>query len=70
MSFMWMYGLARDIERLAGVEIYKKYGQEIMECLKRDCSENWRVVRYPDDQEILDTIKDIVNFYEANKRKE
>lgn len=70
MSFMWMYGLARDIERLAGKEIYNKYGQEIIECLKQDCSENWVVVRSPDDQEILDTIEDVVNFYEGNKKKE
>ena len=63
MSFMWMYGLARDIERLTGKEIYQKYGQEIIDCLKHDCEMDDHEMRYPDDDEIITAVKSIVAYY-------
>ena len=63
MSFMWMYGLARDIERLAGKEVYAKYGQDIIDCLKRDCRDDDGELVSPSDEEIIDVVNAIVNYY-------
>lgn len=52
MSFHWMRCVAQDIRKMAGDEIYQRYGQEIIDCLKRTCSENFEIARYPDDDEI------------------
>lgn len=63
MSFMWMYGLARDIERLAGKEVYQKYGQAIIDYLKDDCEMDNHEMRYPDDDEIIASVKSIIAYY-------
>lgn len=63
MTFMWMHGLSRDIERLVGKEVYNQYGQEILDCLKRDCSEHWDIVRYPDDEEIIAVANAIIDYH-------
>lgn len=63
MSFMWMYGLARDIERLAGKEVYTKYGQDIIDCLKRICRDDDGELISPSDEEIIDVANAIVNYY-------
>lgn len=66
MSFMWMYGLARDIERLAGKEVYNKYGQEIIDYLRCDCEMDDHEMRYPSDEEIIAVINEIVGYYKKN----
>ena len=63
MKFMWMHGLARDIEKLAGKEVYDKYGQEILDCLERDCWEHGELVRNPDDEEIMAVVNAIIDYY-------
>lgn len=49
-------GLSNDIRRLAGDEVYDKIGQDVMDTLLARCSEHFEVVRYPDDEEILEVI--------------
>ena len=63
MSFMWMYGLARDIERLAGKEVYKQYGQEIIDCLKRVCREDDWELRSPADEEIIEVVNAVIEYH-------
>ena len=52
-------GLSNDIRRLAGDEGYDKIGQDIMDTLLARCSEHFEVVRYPDDEEILEAINEL-----------
>jgi hypothetical protein len=60
---MWMYGLARDIERLVGKEAYLKYGQEIIDCLRDDCEMDDHEMRYPSDEEIIAVVNEIVGYH-------
>ena len=62
-AWHWMCCTARDIERLGGEEVYKQYGQQILDYLKSQCSENWEIVRYPEDEEVVKAINEIVEYY-------
>ena len=64
MSFMWIYGLARDIERLAGKEFYEQYGQEVIDYLKQEFSPHWSVEEIsPEDEEIVKAINKIKEYH-------
>ena len=65
MSFMFLHSVSQRIRELAGNDVYHKYGDEILECIKRDCYENGEEVRYPEDAEILVLADDIISFYEG-----
>ena len=54
-------GLSNDIRRLAGDEVYDKIGQDVMDTLLARCSSNCKIVRYPDDEEILEAIKELTS---------
>lgn len=65
MSFMWMYGVARDIERLEGKEFYQQHGQEVIDYLKP----HWSVEEAsPEDEEIIEAINK-VKEYHAKERE-
>ena len=63
MSFMWMYGLAIDIERLAGKEIYHQYGQEIIDCLKSSCRDDDGELISPEDDKIIKVVNAVVDYH-------
>lgn len=49
-------GVKDDIINLSNQETYDKYGQQILDILMNMCSENFEVVRWPEEQEVLDVI--------------
>ena len=53
--------VAQDIKKFVGEEIYKQFGQEIIDYLMSKCSEDFDIVRYPDDEEVIKAIKYITN---------
>lgn len=58
-SWQWMCCVSEDIKRLAGKEFYYEHGQKVMNILRRNCSENFEIVSYPEDEEILAVIKEV-----------
>ena len=59
--YRWSFYLdmSNDIRRLAGDEVYDKIGQDVMDTLLARCSSNGKIVRYPDDEAILEAIKEL-----------
>ena len=47
---------AQDIKRLAGEYVYKQIGQRVIYVLQIRCSENFELVKYADDDDVLATI--------------
>ena len=52
-------GLKQDIIQLAGQDVYDAYGQDVMAILECLCTENFEIVRYPNEEEILNVIKEV-----------
>lgn len=64
MSFMWMYAVARDIERLAGKEFYREYGQEVIDSLKDEfCPDSSVEEEWPEDEEIVAVINEVKEYH-------
>lgn len=59
MSWNFCQYVAQQIEEIAGEEFYKKHGQEVLGLLMIQCEENFDIVRYPEDEEILILIEKI-----------
>lgn len=51
----------KDIVRFAGEEVYKQIGQQVIDALINLCSENFEIVRFPEDEEVLDMICRVQN---------
>ena len=48
--------VAQQIELLYGPDIYHACGQDAIDILMTWCEENFEVIRYPDDDEIVEVI--------------
>lgn len=55
-SWSFCMAAAEDIKRLAGEEIYKQIGQRVIYVLQVRCSENFELVRYANDDDVLAVI--------------
>ena len=57
---MWhlMRYIAQRIRVLGGEDVYKQYGQQMIDNIKANCTENFgtEITRYPDDEEIIESI--------------
>ena len=51
--------LQQDIIDLTDEDTYHAYGQDVMAVLECLCSENFEIVRYPSEEEILEVIKEV-----------
>lgn len=51
--------LRQDIIDLTDEDTYDAYGQDVMAILECLCSENFEIVRYPSEEEILEVITDV-----------
>lgn len=48
--------LKQDIIDLTDEDTYHAYGQDVMAVLECECSDFFNIVRYPSEEEILETI--------------
>lgn len=55
-SWDFCIAAAEAIERLAGKAIYKQIGQRVIYVLQIRCSENFHLVRYATDDDVLAVI--------------
>ena len=46
----------QDIIRFAGEEVYAPIGQQVIDALRNKCSENFELVRFPEDEEVIDMV--------------
>lgn len=57
---MWilMGYIRQQIGKLGGEELYKHYGQQMINSVVNKCTENFgtEIVRYPEDEEIAEVI--------------
>ena len=57
---MWhlMRYIAQQIRVLGGEDVYKQYGQQMIDSIKANCTENFgtEITRYPEDEEIVEVI--------------
>lgn len=51
--------LQQDIINLTDEDTYHAYGQDVMAVLECMCSENFEIVRYPSEEDILEVIADV-----------
>lgn len=51
--------LQQDIIDLTDEDTYHTYGQDVMAVLECLCSENFEIVRYPSEEEILEIIAEV-----------
>ena len=64
---MWqlMRYIAQQIRALGGEDVYKQYGQQMIDSIKANCTENFgtEIVRYPEDEEIIE----VINYFKHIK---
>lgn len=64
---MWhlMRYVAQQIRALGGEDVYKQYGQQMIDSIVSKCTENFgmEIVRYPEDEEIIE----VINYFKHIK---
>lgn len=60
-KFDFYRGVFDDIYRLVDRNVTEKYAQYIYECIEAKCSENFKIVRWPEDEEILEIVSELTN---------
>lgn len=60
MKWIFCMYIAQQIKKIAGKEVYEKYGQKIIDSITARCEENFEIVRYPEDDEILEVINEVI----------
>lgn len=53
--------LKQRIIDLTDEDTYHAYGQDVMAVLEFWCTENFEITRYPEDEEILAAIDDVIS---------
>ena len=60
MKWNFCMYVAQQIEKIAGKEFYKRHGKEVIDIIMAKCEYNFEIVRYPEDEEIVEVINEVI----------